>query len=58
MDPPGPDTNPAYQVLIPDGILSLLALCLCGARIYTYHRWLSKLTHDDYLIVVAQVDLS
>jgi hypothetical protein len=56
MDPPRPDIDRAPKVLIPDGILSLLALCLCVTRIYTHHRRPSKLTIDDYLIVAAEVN--
>ncbi len=55
MDPPGPDTTLAPKVLIPNGILSLLALFLCVARTYTHHRRLSRLTLDDCLILAAEV---
>ncbi|KAE9364638.1 hypothetical protein N431DRAFT_563908 [Stipitochalara longipes BDJ] len=55
MEPPGPDTTRAPKVLIPNGILSLLALSLCAARTYTHHRRLSRLTLDDYLIIAAEI---
>lgn len=50
-----PDTNEAPKYVISCAILAALALSLCVARIWTRAFPLSRLTLDDYLIVIAEV---
>ncbi|KAE8445090.1 hypothetical protein EG329_013805 [Mollisiaceae sp. DMI_Dod_QoI] len=50
-----PDTNEAPKYVISCAILAALALGLCVARIWTRAFPLSRLTSDDYLIVIAEV---
>jgi len=51
--PPGPDTTIAFKYLVPCGILEVLAITLCVARIYTRFRRLSRLFLEDYLVIGA-----
>ena len=55
--PPGPDTTIAFKYLIPCGILEMLAITLCAARIYTRFRRVSKLFLEDYFIICALVSI-
>ncbi|OCL07657.1 hypothetical protein AOQ84DRAFT_408518 [Glonium stellatum] len=49
------DTNYAPSFLISTGLVSILALGLCLARIYSRLRPKPRLAWDDYLIAVAMV---
>ena len=53
--PPGGDTTIALHVVIPCGILEVIAVTLCVARIITRLRRNSKLYIEDYLILGAMV---
>jgi hypothetical protein len=53
--PVGPDVNLAYQYLVPVGILAVISLGLCTARIYTRCRPTFDLRLSDYLILAAEV---
>ena len=62
--PVAPDTNNAPNYLVPCGVLTLFALALCIARIWSrlranprpvVLRSVSRLSLDDYLIVAATV---
>ena len=52
---PGPDTTIAPMYIVPCGLLGLLALGLCMARMYTRRRSGVNFYPDDYLNVVTVV---
>ncbi|KAF1964375.1 hypothetical protein BU23DRAFT_521228 [Bimuria novae-zelandiae CBS 107.79] len=53
--PPPPDTNYAPTFLGVTGTFTLLAIGLCGARIWSKSRPGFKLRVDDYLVAIATV---
>ena len=64
--PVAPDTNNAPNYLVPCGVLTVIALGLCIARIWSRLRANARLlalrterrlSPDDYLIAVATVSL-
>lgn len=50
-----PDTDLARQYLIPCGILAVIGMSLCTARIITRLRPSPHMYRDDYIIIVAAV---
>jgi hypothetical protein len=52
---PVPYSNTSLKYLIPVPILTVIALALCVARIWTRVKRTRKLYADDWLIVVAEV---
>ena len=53
-----PDTNYARDYLIPCGILAVIGLSLCIARIVTRLRPSPHMHRDDYIIIVAAASQS
>ena len=57
-DPIPPDTNYAPNFLITSGLVSVLAVGLCIARIYSRISPTFCLSLDDYFIATAAVHLT
>ena len=53
--PPGPNTSLAVSYLVSSGVLAVIALGLCGARVYTRYTSRADFRADDYTIIAGTV---
>ena len=53
--PPGPNTSLAVAYLVSSGVLAVIALSLCGARVYTRYTSKADFRADDYTIIAGTV---